>query len=275
MFGYFSDGPRTWKWAVPASLFILLIPVTGKLATSSDSNLQYWSVLPCGFAGLALATALVNLWKMITAHNEEVFAEHQAALSLTPVVLIAQSMRQMHPEAIRVLERFGVRTSWQVRVAASKGTRTWVLEGTDPNVHFGFIEFVLSHSGKSLYPKRSFAQGSKKWDPDGLVEDRAQHEEFEKWLFSRLMVTRSHGEFKSAEFIPPWTPEGVMEIMGINVEQEILYQPDDETRKELPVEKTKELAIMKPVEKKVLDLTDEESAAIETEMARYANQYSS
>src|SRR5262245_57631870 len=112
----FNDGHRTWKWALPAAVVIVLIPVTGKLITSPDASVQYWAILPCGLSGLALIVALINLWERIRSFNEEMFAERQTALSITPVVLLAQNMRQMHPEAVRVLERFGVRTSWQVRV---------------------------------------------------------------------------------------------------------------------------------------------------------------
>jgi hypothetical protein len=227
MFGYFDDGPRTWKWAVPAAIFVALIPVTGRMFASPNAEMQYWASLPCGFGLLFLAIALVNLWRLATAHNEEMFKEHQSALSMTPLVLLSENLKQMHPEAVRVLNRFGVRTSWQVRVDANRGTRDWVL--ADSNVHFGFIEFVLARSGAALYPKNRFSDGSKKWDPDGIVEDREQYDELEKWMFARMMVTRSHGDYKPAEFIPPWMPDLILETMGLTGEQD-LYRPDDDLK---------------------------------------------
>jgi len=222
---YIDDGPRTWKWAVPGAIVILLIPITGRMYASTNSETQFWSMVPCGFAGLFFMIAMVNAWKLITKHNQEMFAEHQAALSTTPLVLLAANMKQMHPEAVRVLNRFGVRTSWQVRVNRNFGERDWVL--ADTNVHFGFIEFVLGRSSKvALYPKNRFSEGSKKWDPDGLVEDREQYDELEKWLFARMMVTRSFGPYKPAEFLPPWTPELILETMGLTGEQD-LYRPEE------------------------------------------------
>lgn len=221
---YEADKPRTWKWAVPAAIFILLIPLTGKMFASPDAEVQFWSMIPCGFGILVLAIALVNLWKLWTQHAAELFTEHQTALALTPLVLLSQNMKQMHPEAVRVLNRFGVRTSWQVRVDPHLGTRDWVL--ADSNVHFGFIEYVLSKSHGVLYPKNNFHDGSKKWDPDGLVEDREQYDELESWMFARLMVTRSHGEYKPAEFIPPWKPELILETLGLTGEQD-LYVPEE------------------------------------------------
>lgn len=220
--------PRTWKYGVPWAIVIVLIPVTGKMVASSNAEIRFWAVLPFGFMVLFTIIGLVGLWKYMSAHNVDMFERRQIALSMTPLVLLSNNMKQMHPEAVRVLNRFGVRTSWQVRM--NFGERDWVL--ADTNVHFGFIEFVLLNSHTALYPKGRLSQGSKKWDPDGLVEDRVQHEEFERWMFSRLMVTRSHGDFKPAEFIPPWTPELILETMGLTGDQD-LYRPDEDPRKDL------------------------------------------
>ena len=228
MFDDFYGGPRTWKWAVPAAIFILLIPVTGKMYASSNGEVHFWAMVPCGFGFLFLAIAMVNLWKLVTRHMQELFDDQQRALSTTPLVLLSENMKTMHPEAVRVLNRFGVRTSWQVRVHTNIGMRDWVL--ADTNVHFGFIEFVLSRSTKAaLYPKNRLSEGSKKWDPDGLAEDREQYDELEKWLFARMMVTRSFGPYKPAEFIPPWTPDLILETMGLTDEQD-LYRPEEEVK---------------------------------------------
>ena len=224
------NGPRTWKYALPGILVVLLIPVIGKMMISLDPEIRYWARLPVGLCGLFVIMFLVNLWKYMSEHATQMFSEHQSAVSMTPLVLLAEAMKQMHPEAVKVLNRFGVRTSWEVRVNAQTYERDWLLSGT--NAHLGFVEHVLSRSGKALYPKRSFPEGSKKWDPDHVVEDREQHEDLERWLFARMMITRSHGDFKPAEFIPPWTPETVMEAMGLTGEQD-LYRPEEEPRKDL------------------------------------------
>src|SRR5690242_4046450 len=217
------DRPKTWKYALPWALVVVLIPVTGKMLASPNPEVQYWSLLPIGFMLLFFVIGCIKLWEKISSHSAELFTQHQEALSMTPLVLLSQNMKQMHPEAVRVLNRFGVRSTWQVSLSKNLGERDWVL--ADTNTHFGFIEFVLSRSGKGLYPKRNFSQGSKKWDPDGLVEDREQYDDFERWLFSRLMVTRSNGEYQPAEFIPPWNPKLIMETLGLTGDQD-LYLPE-------------------------------------------------
>ena len=281
---YGSDGPRTWKYAVPATMAILL----GWEAWSLPAGSVGLAVLCLAFSGLFGLMALTNWWKLFTSHKTEMYMDRQIALSKTPLVLLAENMKQMHPEAVRVLNRFGVRTSWQVRVGKNFGERDWVL--ADTNVHFGFIEFVMSMSSKTaLYGKRTFNRGSMKWDPDGLVEDREQFDELEKWLFARMMVTRSHGDYKPAEFIPPWTPALILETLGLTGEQD-LYRPEEDPRKDLgkdlgatssPAAQPATSAGSAPAGRVSTkddardDLTEDEIRAIELEMTRHADQYSS
>jgi hypothetical protein len=261
-------------------LFILLMPVIGLMFTSMNPDVQFLAMVPCGFGVLTLAMAVFELWRWVTAHNADMFSEHQSALSVTPLVLLSNNLKTMHPEAVKVLNRFGVRTSWQVRVDASRGVRDWVL--ADSNVHFGLIEFVLSRSNGALYPKNRFSEGSKKWDPDGLVEDRTQYEELEKWLHARLMVTRSFGEYKPAEFIPPWTPELILETMGLTGEQD-LYKPEEGSTfgrsaigGQLGLDTPMSTSATRPPVKReaeVRQLSDEELELVRLENERYAGLY--
>lgn len=219
---------KTWKWAVPAGISIVLFVVCARLYLSTNPNAQYGIMLAAGFMVLCVAISMVNLWRLITEHIEYINTEHQAALNETPLVKLAESMRQMHPDAVKVLNRFGVRTTWDVTI--NLGQRDWILQGT--NVHLGFVEWIMDHSGVAMFPKYRLGEGSKKWDPDGMITDREQYEQLELWLYSRLMVTRNHGDYKPPEFIPPWTPAMVMEMMGMTGEQD-LYQPEEVARQNL------------------------------------------
>ena len=268
---YLNDGPRTWKWGVPAAL----AAACGWSVWALPPEYLKWAVLLMLFAGLFGWMALTNWWRLYTSHKTEMYTERKIAESKTPLVLLAENMKQMHPEAVRVLNRFGVRTSWQVRVSKNFGERDWVL--ADTNVHFGFIEFVLSRSNGALYPKNKFSEGSRKWDPDAIVEDREQYDELEKWFFARMMVTRSHGDYKPAEFLPPWTPDLILETMGLSGEQD-LYRPEEDL-------KTKDLSqttASKPANgkgsnasKAEPDLSAAELMAIQEENLAYAEKFQS
>jgi hypothetical protein len=285
-----DETPKASSWFVPLVIGALLLFFGLLLQVSDWQHARTISALMIILALLCAPLVMTEFWRYWTSHQERLHSEHQAALSTTPVVLLAQYMQRMHPEAIRVLERFGVRTSWQVRIDLHRNARTWILEGTNPNVHFGFIEFVLTHSGRALYPRNRFKDGSKKWDPDGIVEDREQHAEFEAWLHSRLMVTRSHGEYKPAEFIPPWTPKLIMETMGLTGEQE-LHQPEEGSTSQVPRTSLQDMAETRPVQKAVPqagssqvrrqdapveeDIPPVNEEALQAEMERYGELFAS
>ena len=98
------------------------------------------------------------------------------------------------------------------------------------------------------------------------------------WLFSRMMVTRSHGENKPAEFIPPWTPELIMEVLGMTDDQD-LYRPEESARVDLNAKDAQLSAISEkpgrsngnPVEENELTKVDRE--AISRQNAQYNEQY--
>lgn len=278
MFDSWSEGPRDWKWMVPGAVAVLLGPVIYQCWMNDTNMWRLFAIALACVDGLLCLSALTNYIWLVKKRSEDLYREHMEALNATPLTKLAEAVKQMHPEAIQLLKAFGIRTMWGVDVGKSMSERDWVLLGTDVPVHFGFIEYVLSKSGKALYPKYRFAEGSKKWDPDGITLDRDQHAAFEKWMFARAMVTRSHGEFKPAEFIPPFTPASVMELMGFSGEQD-LYRPEDEREvKQLPMEKDAQKSRGAEVQKAVraeAELTAEELEANRLEMEAYASRFAS
>jgi hypothetical protein len=193
------------------------------------AQLQGWNVA-AAVLGLIMLILFVAALAEFTSHygeiNSEIFERRQRAVNTTPVVMIAESLKALHPENTKLLSKFIAQTVWDVTIDLDRGERDWMLRGYD--VHFGLIEFVLDNSkdGK-LYPRNKFLEGSRKWDPNGVVEDREQHRQFEQWLSSRLIVVREFGDNHPAMFLPPWTPERLKVVMGFDGPND-LYQPDEQ-----------------------------------------------
>lgn len=190
--------------------------------------LKGWDVVSATLGLTMLTFGLVAAGECVAHYreiNSVIFARTQEAVNRTPVVLIAESLRGLHPENVKLLSKFIAQTVWDVEVDLTRGERDWMLRGYD--VHFGFIEFVLDNSFDGrLYPRNRFIEGSKKWDPNGLVEDREQHRQFEQWLSSRLIVVREFGDNHPALFLPPWTPAKLKKLMGFDGPSD-LYRPED------------------------------------------------
>ena len=221
--------PRNWKWMVPG----MLTPIAGGLggwAWAWGVGREAWGAQFVGFvlicwACVLLYAAFKNCREYFAAGEMERFEQKQRALATTPITLMAQALSGMHPEAVKVLDKFGVRTVWQVKVDLKNGDRDFILLGT--NVHYVFIQFVLDHSNPvSLMPKRLLSEGSKKFDPTGLVTDYEQYDEFQQWLIGRMVVTRPFASNPSM-FLPPWNVNVLAERMGFGdfVELEQLHPP--------------------------------------------------
>jgi len=195
-------GAQRAEWDVAAVVLVLIVFVL-LVATLAEFNAHYSEI------------------------HSIIFERKQRAVNTTPVVMIADALRGLHPENTRLLDKFIAQTVWDVTVDLQKGERDWMLRGTD--VHFGFVEFVLDRSKDGrLYPRNKFAEGSRRWDPNGLVEDREQHRQLEHWLASRLIVVREFGDNHPAMILPPWTPERLKVVMGFEGPQD-LYKAEEET----------------------------------------------
>lgn len=175
-----------------------------------------------GIFGLAALAEFVIRYAEVMAG---IFERRQTALNRTSLVMVSEALKYLHPENSKLLDKFIARTVWDVDIQIKTGERDWMLRGTD--VHFGFIEYVLDHSGNGkLCGRNQFAEGSKKWDPHSITEDREQHRQFEEWLASRLIVVRQYGENHPAMFMPPWNPQALKKLMGFDGPVD-LYKADE------------------------------------------------
>lgn len=219
---------RNWKWMVPAML-APLIGGAGILMIGSTAALwiQFFGFVLICWACILFYAAFKNCREYFASGEMERFEQRQRALATTPVTQLAEALRGMHPDAAKLLNKFAMRTAWQVKVDLESGEREFTLQG--PNVHYAFIQFVLDHSNSvSLMPKRLLSEGSKKFDPDGLVTDYEQYDAFQQWLIGQLVVTRPFGENHPCMFLPPWNVDLLAERMGFGEAIE-LDQPEEET----------------------------------------------
>lgn len=210
-------------------------------------------------------TALAEFWTRYADESASIFERRMRARYTSSVVLMAEAMRGLHPENVRLLNRFTARAVWDVRVNMETRERDVMLRGT--NIHLGFVEYVLNQSrdGK-LYPRNSFSEGSFEWDPYHQVSDRQQHKEFETWLASQLIVAREFGDNAPAVFLPPWTPEVVKEALGITEHLEYYTPPVKKVTKPLTdLERALPKKVVEPTVNQPgdeLPLTPEDEAAL-------------
>ena len=206
-----------WVWfSIIAAVFF------GAAWSAKDAG---WVVVSSVLGLVMIVFFVAALAEFLTRYGEihsVIYQRNQQARYTTSVVMIAEAIRSLHPESAKLLNRFTARAVWDVKIDMDKRERDVMLRGT--NIHLGFVEFVLNNSANGkLYPRWKFSEGSFEWDPYKQVTDRAQHDEFELWLSSRLIVVRAYDN-APAVILPPWTPELIKEAIGI-VDQLEFYTP--------------------------------------------------
>ena len=202
--------PRNWKWMVPGILWVLFWVGAAWLWVAEWN----WSALTCAGIGLVLLTAtVINAWAYTEAHAGKVFAEIQYSRNRTPVVMMFEYASRMHPDAVAALLTYQ-RIMWRVRYVPVKDMVDWVIDEA-PSVHLGFLEYVLDYSSDaSVMPKSMLSDGSKQFDPDGMMTDYEQYDSLIMLLQQKMMCTQAFGN-QAPKWIPPWTPELLRRRFGI------------------------------------------------------------
>jgi hypothetical protein len=202
---------------VPGSL----VPVMAVAAYSMFVSLTGWvnvaAWIPVGVGVVCLLAMVQNYRAYFRDMATNDYVSRRRADNETPETIIFQAARGMHPEAVRLLLLHRKKV-WMIRHDESFDLHEWVdwvLEDA-PIVHADFVIYFLQHStAYQCMSKRELADGSKKLDPTGKVEDREQYDAFVQCLRKWLMVTQSWGESSPPQWIPPWDPEKVGLSLGV------------------------------------------------------------
>lgn len=205
------DRPRNWKWMVPG---ILVGPCL--VWWSQWAALEAWRTyapIPLTVMVVMGLAAVFNGLLYVYHYSADMYAERRASENNTPEVRMFEAAKGMHPEAVKALLTHR-RTLWRLKYIPIKDLVDWVLDEA-PNVHAGFVDFVLDNSSSlSLMPKRMLSEGSKKFDPEGQVTDYEQYDELTLLMEQKLMVTSAYGS--SRQWIPPYTRELARHRFGLD-----------------------------------------------------------
>lgn len=211
--------PRNWKWMVPAAL------ISPCIAWWSNAlNLWKWgnwAMIPLGLAIIFGIATLVNGWAYVAEKVANMNANTRTVQNSTPEVRMFEAAKGMHPDAVKAL-LVHRRTIWEIKYIPLKDSTDWVYQEM-PSVHAGFVDFVLDNSNGTLMSKRLLAEGSKKFDPDGVISDYEQYDALLLFMHSKLMVTQAYGN-QGPKLIPPWTVDLLRHRFGLTGD---VYQVDD------------------------------------------------
>ena len=196
---------------VPGTVGIVLV-VAGLESMSRDQAWYWWTIL-FGVAGICLVAALENLWARVADDWANNWVNVRSEMNATPEVRMFEAAKGMHPDAVRAL-LIHRRTVWRVKYIPLKDVVDWIMDEA-PNVHAGFVDYVLDRSNGTIMSKRLLSEGSKSFDPDGLVTDYQQYDDLIKLMQRKLMITGAYGN-QGPKIIPPWTLETIRHWFGLD-----------------------------------------------------------
>lgn len=213
---------RNWKWMVPAALIPVMIVVWNWMMEQGWENA---AMIPVGVAATLFIAALMNFVLYIYEHYSDIYVTVQQARNSTPEVRMFESARGMHPQAVEAL-LIHRRALWRIKYIPLKDVADWILDEA-PTVHAGFVDFVLDHStNSSVMPIGLLSQGAKQFDPEGIVLDRDQYDDFILLMQQKLMCTEALGN-QSPKWLLPWNPDLVRHRFGLDGEQYVVEEMSD------------------------------------------------
>lgn len=215
--------PRNWKWMVPAGLIPLTIIAWNWFM---DRGWVDWALLPLCVGGIFLVATVVNLYLYAAGNALQIYTDAQIVKNSTPEVRMFEAARGMHPDAVEALLSHR-RTIWRIKYVPFKDVADWILDEA-PTVHAGFVDFVLDHSNQSgvMGKHGILSQGSKQFDPDGIIEDRDQYDDLILLMQQKLMCTEALGN-QSPRWTPPWNPDLVRHRFGLDGDQYVVEEQSD------------------------------------------------
>ena len=142
-------------------------------------------------------------------------SQRRTALADTAEVRLAEFMRQMHPETVRLFLKHRLEV-WRIREMPGRELVTWVLDA-DPRINHEFVEYVMRHSNFfNMMPKRLLSDKATSFDPMGVVTDYEQYDALVALMQGRGWVTVGFGNQPPA-WIEPWKPELVARRFGLDI----------------------------------------------------------
>jgi len=205
------DRPRNWKWMVPASLVVPCLVWWEKAWGAWEWG--EWSMVPASLAAILFIAAVVNLVTRVADDWANIRADLRTVENSTPEVRMFEAAKGMHPDAVKAL-LLHRRTIWRVKYIPLKDVTDWIMDEA-PSVHAGFVDFVLDHSNGTIMSKRLLSEGSKSFDPEGIVADYQQYDDLLRLMQSKLMCTSAYGN-QGPQLLPPWSVDLIRHRFGLD-----------------------------------------------------------
>lgn len=209
---------KLFNWLIPGVLAGFMLGFALWLSQSELDMALYCAGSFFFVAVLLLVQAFSGYRAFYRQVEVDQFSQKRTALADTAEVRLAEFMRGMHPETVRLFLKHRLEV-WRIREMRGEELYTMVLDA-DPRINLKFLDHVMKRSNPySLMPKRLLSDKAHSFDPMGVVTDYEQYDALAALLQRRGWVTEGHGG-QPPMWIEPWKPEIVALRFGLTVFEE-------------------------------------------------------
>jgi hypothetical protein len=209
---------KIWNWMLPGMAAGILLGLAAWMSRSQSEMAFYCAGSLLFIAVILLVQASSGYRAFYRQIEVDQLSQKRTALADTAEVRLAEFMRQMHPETVRLFLKHRLEV-WRVREMKGHELVTWVLDA-DPRINHEFVEYVLRHSNfYNVMPKRLFSDKAYSFDPMGVVTDYEQYDALIALMQRRGWVTEGYGN-QPPVWIEPWKPELAARRFGLDISAE-------------------------------------------------------
>lgn len=209
---------KSWSWVIPGI-------VAGLLLGAAAWMVGQWSEAGMYCAGSLVFAAVVLMLQAVGGYRAffrqvevDQLSQRRSALADTAENRLADALRGMHPETVRLLFKHRLEV-WRIKEMPSQELLLPVLDA-DPRITLPFMEYVLRNSNPfSIMPKRMLNDKAHSFDPRGVVRDYEQYDALHRLLEGRMWLTAGFGN-QPGQWIEPWNPDLVARRFGVSLEEE-------------------------------------------------------
>jgi hypothetical protein len=210
---------KMWNWLAPGIVAGLLLGLAMFFGGSDVTGAEYCAGALVFVVVLLFVQTISGYRAFYRQIEVNQFSQKRTALADTSEVRLAEFMRQMHPETVRLFMKHRLEV-WRIKEMRGEELFTLVLDA-DPRINMKFLEYVLRHSNPyALMPKRVLNDKAKTFDPLGVVTDYEQYDALASLMMRRGWVTDGFGG-QPPVWIEPWRPELVARRFGLDIFDEV------------------------------------------------------
>lgn len=226
---------RVRDWAIPAIISGLLW--LGLFFANQNYGDQFWMLAVALMAFVGSAVTVAKFWEYVSEKIDERVTHRQHVLSYSSDAHLLEEARLLAAQSPELAGELAKRIGRpDLILFPTRGGRRPQIKLAGSEVTLQFALDALNRSDDIYYvAQRNYLDGTHHWDPNKDISDRQQWMQL-NWILSRDGICQRYVPNQATNtapmWLPPWTPQRVMELWLLPIDLVATLKPFVETQDE-------------------------------------------